>query len=138
MQTKTNHYFWRLLFHGSKFLLRVCVILALWVRDSLKEFIGVFRPLIRSVESQAREAAAAGSFTVGARPMNSFKIGAFLLGTLAVMGKIFLFILSTAPDFDEKKEDEAYTSYSGVDYFGVPDITNTTHSDWEAYYGRRK
>ncbi|GKT25073.1 hypothetical protein [Acidovorax sp. SUPP3334] len=135
---QTNHYFWRLLFHGGKFLLRVCIILALWVRDSLKEFIGVFKPLVRSMDSQAREAGAARSSFTASLPRQSFKIGAFLLGTLAVLGKIFLFILATAPDFDEEKEDGAYTSYSGVDTFGVPDITNVTHSDWEAYYGGRK
>lgn len=133
---RTNHYFWRLLFHGSKFLLRVSVILTLWVRDSLKEFIAVFKPLLRSVESQAREAAAAGSLRASARPKNAFKIGAFLLGTLAVMGKIFLFILSTAPDFEERKEDSIPDGC--IDSFGTPDITNTAHTDWPLYYGPRK
>ncbi|GKS87014.1 hypothetical protein AVMA1855_22700 [Acidovorax sp. SUPP1855] len=133
---RTNHYFWRLLFHGGKFLLRVCVILALWVRDSLKEFIAVFKPLLRSVESQAREAAAAGSLRASARPKNAFKIGAFLLGTLAVMGKVFLFILSTAPDFEERKEDSIPDGY--IDSFGTPDITNVTDESWVNYYGSRK
>ncbi|GKS95588.1 hypothetical protein [Acidovorax sp. SUPP2825] len=135
---RTNHYFWRLLFHGGKFLLRVCVILALWVRDSLKEFIAVFKPLLRSVESQAREAAAAGSLRASARPKNAFKIGAFLLGTLAVMGKIFLFILSTAPDFEEEKEAETSVPEGYLDRYGTPTYTNVTDAQWEHYYGPRK
>ncbi|GKS92632.1 hypothetical protein [Acidovorax sp. SUPP2539] len=58
MQTKMNQYFWRLLFHGSKLLLRVFMIF-------LPVIAGAFWNLIRQGPGIASASEARSAFSMG-------------------------------------------------------------------------